>query len=55
MLTVLYRDERLVVIDKPSGWLVHRSNLDRHETCILVQALLDQNRTPADGINCGDT
>ncbi len=42
MLTVLYRDERLVVIDKPSGWLVHRSNLDRHETRILVQALRDQ-------------
>lgn len=42
MLTVLYRDDRLVVIDKPSGWLVHRSNLDRHETRILVQALRDQ-------------
>lgn len=42
MLTILQRDERLVVIDKPSGWLVHRSNLDRHETRILVQALRDQ-------------
>lgn len=42
MLTVLYRDEQLVAIDKPSGWLVHRSNLDRHETRILVQALRDQ-------------
>lgn len=42
MLTVLYRDDRLVAIDKPSGWLVHRSNLDRHETRILVQALRDQ-------------
>jgi tRNA pseudouridine65 synthase len=41
-LTVLYRDDRLVVIDKPSGWLVHRSNIDRHETRILVQALRDQ-------------
>jgi tRNA pseudouridine65 synthase len=42
MLTLLQRDERLVVIDKPSGWLVHRSNLDRHETRIVVQALRDQ-------------
>ncbi len=42
MLTIIHRDDRLVVIDKPSGWLVHRSNLDRHETRILVQALRDQ-------------
>jgi tRNA pseudouridine65 synthase len=42
MLTVLYRDERLIAIDKPAGWLVHRSNLDRHETRILVQALRNQ-------------
>ena len=42
MLTLLHRDDRLVAIDKPSGWLVHRSNLDRHETRILVQALRDQ-------------
>jgi tRNA pseudouridine65 synthase len=41
-LTVLYRDDRLIAIDKPSGWLVHRSNIDRHETRILVQALRDQ-------------
>ncbi|MBI5784351.1 MAG: pseudouridylate synthase [Rhodocyclales bacterium] len=42
MLTILYRDDQLVAIDKPAGWLVHRSNLDRHETRILVQALRDQ-------------
>lgn len=42
MLSVLHRDERLIAIDKPPGWLVHRSNLDRHETRILVQALRDQ-------------
>lgn len=42
MLTVLYRDARLIAIDKPAGWLIHRSNLDRHETRILVQALRDQ-------------
>jgi tRNA pseudouridine65 synthase len=42
MLTVLYHDAHLVAIDKPSGWLVHRSDIDRHETRIVVQALRDQ-------------
>ena len=42
MLTVLYQDEHLVAIDKPSGWLVHRSDIDRHETRIVVQALRNQ-------------
>lgn len=42
MLPILFRDEQLIAIDKPAGWLVHRSNLDRHETRILVQALRDQ-------------
>lgn len=42
MLDILFQDDHLVVIDKPAGWLVHRSNLDRHETRILVQALRDQ-------------
>lgn len=28
----LYQDERLVVVDKPAGLLVHRSQLDAHET-----------------------
>jgi tRNA pseudouridine65 synthase len=41
-LTILFQDEHLVAIDKPSGWLVHRSALDRHEDRILVQALRDQ-------------
>lgn len=42
LLNILYRDDWIVAIDKPSGWLVHRSNLDRHESHILVQALRDQ-------------
>ncbi|MBI4996285.1 MAG: pseudouridylate synthase [Rhodocyclales bacterium] len=42
MLTILHHDDHLVAIDKPPGWLVHRSNLDRHETRILLQALRDQ-------------
>ena len=42
MLTLLYRDEHLVAIDKPPGLLVHRSDLDRHETRFAVQLLRDQ-------------
>jgi tRNA pseudouridine65 synthase len=41
-LPVLYRDERLVVVDKPSGLLVHRSPIDRHETRFALQILRDQ-------------
>lgn len=41
-LALLHRDERLVVIDKPAGLLVHRSELDRHETRFAVQLLRDQ-------------
>ncbi len=41
-LDVLYRDEFLVVIDKPAGLLVHRSPIDRHETRFAVQLLRDQ-------------
>lgn len=42
MLTILYRDEYLVAIDKPAGLLVHRSNIDRRETRFAVQLLRDQ-------------
>jgi tRNA pseudouridine65 synthase len=31
-LSVLYRDERIVAVDKPPGLLVHRSDVDRRET-----------------------
>jgi tRNA pseudouridine65 synthase len=41
-LPILYRDERLVVVDKPSGLLVHRSPIDRHETRFALQMLRDQ-------------
>jgi len=41
-LDILYRDERLVVVDKPSGLLVHRSPIDRHETRFALQILRDQ-------------
>jgi tRNA pseudouridine65 synthase len=42
MLDILYRDDYLVAIHKPAGLLVHRSNLDRHETRFAVQLLRDQ-------------
>lgn len=34
---ILYRDERLLAVDKPAGLLVHRSALDRGETRFALQ------------------
>lgn len=42
MLDILYRDDCLVAIHKPAGLLVHRSDIDRHETRFAVQLLRDQ-------------
>ena len=42
MLEILYQDEFLVAINKPSGLLVHRSMIDRYETEFAVQILRDQ-------------
>lgn len=42
MLPILYQDDHVVVIHKPAGLLVHRSDLDRHETRFAVQLLRDQ-------------
>ena len=41
-LNIIYRDEHLIAIDKPAGLLVHRTDLDRHETRFAVQMLRDQ-------------
>jgi len=41
-LTILYQDDYVVAIDKPSGLLVHRSWLDTHATEFAVQKLRDQ-------------
>ncbi|MBE9610110.1 pseudouridine synthase [Chitinilyticum piscinae] len=41
-LPILYRDEHLVAVHKPSGLLVHRTSLDRWETRFAVQILRDQ-------------
>lgn len=42
MLAILYRDESIIAVDKPAGLLVHRSDIDRHETRFAVQLLRDQ-------------
>ncbi|EST57825.1 tRNA pseudouridine synthase C [Proteus hauseri ZMd44] len=42
MLDIIYQDEHLVAVNKPAGWLVHRSWLDRHETVFVMQTLRDQ-------------
>ena len=41
-LSILYQDEDLVAINKPSGLLVHRSPIDKHETHFAVQELRNQ-------------
>jgi tRNA pseudouridine65 synthase len=41
-LPILHRDEQVVVVDKPSGLLVHRSIIDRHERRFAVQMLRNQ-------------
>jgi tRNA pseudouridine65 synthase len=41
-LAILWRDEHLVAIHKPDGWLVHRTGLDAHETRIVQPRLRDQ-------------
>lgn len=42
MLSILFQDDHLIAIDKPAGLLVHRSDIDRHETRFAVQLLRDQ-------------
>jgi len=41
-LPIVYRDECLCAVHKPSGLLVHRTPLDRGETRFAVQLLRDQ-------------
>jgi len=41
-LEILYADEHLVAVHKPSGLLVHRSPIDRRETRFALQLLRDQ-------------
>mgnify|MGYP001825682925 CR=1 FL=1 len=39
---LVYRDQYLVAINKPSGLLVHRSPIDRHETRFALQMVRNQ-------------
>ena len=41
-LHILWRDEHLVAVYKPAGWLVHRTGLDAGETRFVMQALRNQ-------------
>jgi tRNA pseudouridine65 synthase len=41
-LPVLYQDEHLVAVNKPSGLLVHRSAIDRHEPENAMKIVRDQ-------------
>ena len=41
-LPVLFRDDCVVAVHKPSGLLVHRSMIDRHETRFALQIVRDQ-------------
>ena len=41
-LDILYQDEYLVAVNKPSGLLVHRSMIDRHETRFALQIVRNQ-------------
>lgn len=41
-LPILWRDDHLVAVHKPAGWLVHRTALDAHEDRVVLQVLRDQ-------------
>jgi len=41
-LPILYQDEYIVAVNKPSGLLVHRSPIDRHETRFALQTVRNQ-------------
>ena len=41
-LEILYQDDYLVAVNKPSGLLVHRSMIDRHETRFALQEVRNQ-------------
>jgi len=46
MLDILYLDDYLAVLNKPAGWLVHRTPLDKGESRFVLQTLRDQIGRP---------
>jgi tRNA pseudouridine65 synthase len=46
MLDILFQDDYLAVVNKPAGWLVHRTPLDKGESRFVLQTLRDQIERP---------
>jgi len=42
VIEILYRDDSLVIVNKPSGLLVHKSPIDRHEKRFALQEVRNQ-------------
>ena len=42
MLSILYQDDYLIIINKPAKMLVHKSPIDKHETVYAMRVLRDQ-------------
>jgi len=42
IVEILYQDEYLVAVNKPSGLLVHKSPIDKHESMFALQLVRDQ-------------
>jgi len=42
LLEILFHDDHFVAVNKSAGLLVHRSDLDRHETAFALQMVRDQ-------------
>jgi len=51
-LTILYRDDRLLAVNKPTGLLVHPSPLDRHAASSVVEQLQQQIAQMQQQMNC---
>jgi len=41
-MEILFQDDIFVAVNKPAGLLVHRSNIDRHETQFAMQKVRDR-------------
>ena len=46
MPDILYQDDHLAVVNKPAGWLVHRTPLDKGASRFVLQTLRDQIGQP---------
>ena len=46
MLDILYQDDYLAIVNKPAGWLVHRTPLDKGASRFVLQTLREQIGQP---------